>query len=151
MCVIVDANLAAAVFGNSGLADFRPVVEWISSPKKNGQLVAGGQLVDELSRVAGARRYLRSLQQAGRVRLIPDEEVRKEERRVHNSGLCQSNDHHVIALARVSGARTLCSNDRDLCRDFKNPQIISKPRGHIYRNSRHIHLLKHTRSCRKRG
>ena len=43
--------------------------------------------------------------------------------------ICRSNDAHVIALARVSGARLLFTNDRELQSDFKNRQILG---GNIY-------------------
>ena len=51
---------------------------------------------------------------------------------IQQIGECASDDEHVIALARVSGARLLFTNDGDLQADFKNPGIINGPRGVIY-------------------
>ena len=42
------------------------------------------------------------------------EEVEAETASVAGTGLCVSDDEHVIALARASGARLLCSEDQ-LC------------------------------------
>ena len=44
----------------------------------------------------------------------------------------QSDDPHILALAVVSGARLLYSNDRLLQHDFKNPALINQPRGKVY-------------------
>ena len=48
----------------------------------------------------------------------------------------RSNDTHVLALARVSGARLLFTNDDDLKRDFANPDIIPGTPGQIYTTNR---------------
>ncbi len=45
---------------------------------------------------------------------------------------CRSNDTHVIALAQISGARLLYSNDMALHKDFRNKSLIDKPRGKVY-------------------
>jgi hypothetical protein len=146
MCVIIDANLAAAVFAQSPDEDFRPVLDWLFD--KDGRLVSGGKLTQELYKIKAARRSLRTLNQAGRAILVPDREVSKEEEWGVATGLCKSDDPHIIALARTSGARTLCSWDGDLHQDFKNRKLISNPRGTVYQKAEHTHLLRHTSSCR---
>ena len=55
-----------------------------------------------------------------------------EETRLEKKGLCISDDPHVIALARISGARLLCSNDKDLQQDFGTKNLIDRPRGKVY-------------------
>lgn len=146
MCVIVDANLAAEIFGGGNSKRAGPVLRWIGDPKRDGCLVYGGHLAIELARVAGAARYLAGLSRAGRARLIPDPTIDSEQARVRQLG-CTSDDPHVLALARTSGARTLCTEDRALQRDFKNPALIAKPRGSIYSKAEHTRLLRHSRSC----
>ena len=47
-------------------------------------------------------------------------------------GSCRSDDHHVIALAQISGARMLFSNDGALQQDFKNIKLIDQPPGTVY-------------------
>ena len=44
----------------------------------------------------------------------------------------KSDDPHVIALAQVSGARLLYTNDEDLQKDFRNKNLINNPAGKIY-------------------
>ena len=52
--------------------------------------------------------------------------------RLRREGACKSNDLHVLALALVSGARLLYTNDTALINDFGNPGIVARPRGKIY-------------------
>lgn len=63
-------------------------------------------------------------------RSLRDAAVAKIRARAGNS--LRSNDEHVLALALVSGARLLVAHDRRLRRDFRNPSIISGPRGNVY-------------------
>lgn len=155
MCVIIDANIASLVFRQPPDKDFAPVFHWLDDVKKDGRVVYGGQLARELSAVEAARRYLLRLQQAGRARLIPDRDVGPEEKRVVQTGLCKSDDPHVIALARIGGARTLCSQDKRLQKDFRNRELIKNPRGCVYQRPEHACLLRHTGACqhpwRRRG
>ena len=43
-----------------------------------------------------------------------------------------SDDPHVLALAQMSGARLLYSNDKELRNDFKNRKLIHSPNGKVY-------------------
>jgi hypothetical protein len=147
MCVIVDANLASAVFGDPTDADFVPVLHWLREGK--GSVVYGGQLAEELRRVESARIFLAALNQAGGARPLKDEEVCVETKRLRKTGQVVSDDPHVIALARLSGARTLCSRDKTLHADFKNKRLIDNPRGAIYQDPSHWKHLRHTSSCGK--
>lgn len=145
MCLIIDANLAARVFSDTAEADFTPILDWVE--KQGGCLVIGGQLSTELDRIEKARRLVIQWLRAGRARRISTEAVELEQAAVQRKGLCQSNDHHVIALALASGARTLCTHDQALQRDFKNAELIARPRGAIYKRQAHSRLLRHTSSC----
>lgn len=87
-------------------------------------------------------RYFVRLDRRGSARLIADPLVDHETNVVRSTGLCLSDDPHIVALARVSGARVLCSNDDALCADFKNPRLLAKPRGKIYRYAEHSRLIK---------
>ena len=53
-------------------------------------------------------------------------------KRFLRDGVCKSNDLHVLALALVSGARLLYTNDTALIDDFGNREIVTRPRGKIY-------------------
>ena len=147
MCVIIDACVRDLVFSPPPHADACPVLDWIEHGP--GRVAYGGKkLCDELFKSQHARRRLRAWKQAGRASEFPQTIVDAEDTRVKALGLAKSNDTHVIALARVSGARTLYSADGALHADFKNPQLVNDPRGTIYQCSNHAHLLVHTPSCR---
>jgi hypothetical protein len=149
MCLIVDANMASRALGNSLDPDCVPVRDWLF--KGDGCLVFGGRLASELDRVSIARKRLLELNRAGRARRIDDSAVQEEQQTVDATGLCRSNDSHVVALARVSGARVLCTGDGNLRQDFKNPELVSKPRGKLYQREEHAHLLVHSTSCGRRA
>ena len=145
MCVIVDANLAARALRELPEPEFAPLLDWLQTG--GGVLVVGGRLTEELSRLEKPWQFVLNLLRAGRARPVGREQVEQEEAVVAATGHCRSNDHHVLALARVSGARTLCTDDRALQQDFRNPRLISGPRGSIYQRQAHAHLLRHTTSC----
>ncbi len=145
MCVIIDASIASHVFAVPCEADFQPLWDWIEI--KDGKVVYGGELHKELKRLEKTRRRLIQLWRAGKALQMPDKEVCQKERAVVASGQCRSDDPHVIALARVSGARVLCTNDRNLEKDFGNLDIVPRPKGKIYKNADHKHLLQHNRIC----
>ena len=73
---------------------------------------------------------------------VSDERVDAETAIIKQQGLCRSDDPHVIALAKISGARLLCTSDEDLHADFKNPEIVNNPRGSIYQDQSHAPLIK---------
>jgi len=151
LCVIIDADIDNLVFCEIPHHDFLPVFNWLRNPLGNGSMVYGGKNAEELFRREQTRGFIKTLSQAGRAFLFTDEEIATEEANVVNSGLCHSNDTHVIALAKASGARTLCSHDQLLHRDFGDPAILNNPRGSIYQSARHRHLLRHTRSCTQKN
>lgn len=143
MCAIVDASVASRFFRDPIDPELEPLWEWITS--RRGVLVAGGRLLDELYMVGDAARALRNWERAELARFEPRDEVEAETRQIANR--CRSNDAHVIALARLSGARRLCSEDRRLHADFGDPELINNPRGRVYQNKEHAHLLTHDGQC----
>lgn len=62
-------------------------------------------------------------------------------RALQGTGQLRSNDPHILALARASGARLLYTADKDLIADFKNPRIVSRPRGKVYSGAANARLL----------
>ena len=123
MCAIVDANVAHQVFGENRPPAGQRFFEWLSS--RRGQLVVGGRLLEELSGNVGLLQWLRSAGLYGRARSVIDENVNDRAEALRRSNICTSNDEHVIALALVSGARLLYTNDQALIDDFKNRDIIA--------------------------
>ena len=134
MCAIVDTNAAHKVFGSNqahATGAGEGFLRWLNSGK--GKLVIGGERFDqELSRVPKFREWADQAQRAGRLIRQSKDRIDQETERIENSGCLKSDDPHIIALAQVSGARLLFSNDRELQDDFKNPEIINNPRGKIY-------------------
>ncbi len=98
-------------------------------------MALGGKLRQELSDDGKNQNFMRIYNQLGlngRVKDIPDSIVDSEMETLEAQQICRSNDAHILALARVSGARLLYTNDQALQRDFNNPQIVSDPRGQVY-------------------
>ena len=89
------------------------------------------------------------------IRFVKDSEVNALTEDIKRTQVCQSDDPHIIALAKISGARLLYSNDIDLHKDFSDKALIDNPRGRVYstlRNKRfsdsHKRLLARTDLCR---
>jgi hypothetical protein len=99
--------------------------------------------------IQDVRLYLVELERAGRLRFnFSDKALHEEENFLRKAGMCVSNDLHVLALAIVSGARTVATRDQALSKDFRNKAVVDSPRGSIYRDpGKHGHLLCHTSSC----
>ena len=126
MCIILDASCFGDYRDRSN-PDLRPVRQWI---RRGGKLAFSpvGKFLRE--RPPG----LVTLQQAGRVRLIPAAEVRDRLASLKN---LRSNDAHVVALALTAGIHVLVTRDRELEADFKH--VV---RGKIYKTKNHRHLLR---------
>ena len=133
MCAIVDASVAGKLFSSEHRDADKKFFNWINSGK--GRLVVGGQLLEELNKTA-IRRWVRQAIIAGLITRVSKSRVKERETGLLNQGLCKSDDPHVIALAQVSGARLLYSNDKNLQADFKNKDLLSNPRGKVYSTTR---------------
>ena len=132
MCAIVDTNVYHEVFSTGSQSDAgKYFYDWLMR-RNGGTIVSGGEHLRELNRIADFKRVFGERLQAGRARRIPDEAVDSETDRLRSEGTCSSNDEHVLGLARVSGARLLFTNDRDLQDDFGNRQIVRGTRGRVY-------------------
>ena len=137
MCAILDNSVRDQVFGNAPTERGRIFYNWLNTGK--GRLVIGGKkLRAELAGnrpqpgSANFRKWLPTAIRLGRVTEWDDREVDDATRDLKKDKVCQSDDPHIIALARASGARLLYTSDDDLESDFKNARLISKPRGKIY-------------------
>ena len=140
MCAIVDKNILGELWdegGNPAGIGFRKTVEDGKIP-----LVLGGSKMkqefrlDRPGKVTRLEVWIQQLQLAGRLRKEPhsavDAMTQKLELGEGTASQIKSNDHHVIALAVVSGARLLYSNDKDLQKDFGNIQLLGSPKGRVY-------------------
>lgn len=144
MCAIVDASVASRFFNAPVDPELEPLWKWIE--QRNGALAVGGKLLlKEYAEVGNAARLVRNWERAGLAHVVSASEVKAEANAIE--GRCTSDDAHVVALARLSGARILCSSDKDLHRDFRDPELINAPRGYVYQSAGHQHLLAHQVKC----
>ena len=130
MCAIVDNNVANEVFGRKAPEAGRHFRRWLGS--RNGRLVVGGRLLEELRGSSEFREWFQQNELSGRLLQVNAEEVGREEEGIKRSKLQTSDDEHVLALAVASGARLLYTNDSLLMDDFRNRNIISGTPGKIY-------------------
>ena len=129
MCAIVDANVAGEVFGDNRSPAGKEFFDWVS--KRHGRIVAGGKLLEELNKTR-AREWVREAINSGRIIRVKKSDVEDLENQLRLDQICKSNDPHVIAVAILSGARLLYSNDESLQYDFKAKNLIDNPRGRVY-------------------
>lgn len=149
MCLIIDANIRDLFFDRDDR--FSAIWEWIDSGK--GRLVFGGKQLTEMAGNYQVRRIIYRLEQAGQAIIRDAKLIDSEAEGIRDA--CRSNDAHVVALARVSGARTLVSNDDELGNDFKDKKLVDRPRGKVFRGDtlkpyarRDCQgLIGHTKSC----
>ena len=153
MCAIVDNNVASEVFGRNPPAAGKHFRRWLGG--RNGRLAVGGRLLEELRGNSDFREWFQQNELSGQLLQVSAEEVDQQERRIKRTGLCASDDEHVLALALVSGARLIYTNDAALIADFKNRGIVANPRGKVYSTvennevtSAHRRLLADRTLCR---
>ncbi len=140
MCLILDTDIVHLVFPRPA-RNYVPVHEAIT--ERRARIVyGGGRLLTEYQGMGEFWRLLYRLDQQGSARKVSDNKVDLETESVCESGLCRSNDQHIIGLARVSGARLLCTDDGSLMRDFTDPALISEPRGKVYKRPAHVDLIR---------
>lgn len=139
MClVIVDAHFINEVISTNCCQGLLPIRR--AMMEKRIILVYGGTKLKReyapiISRIA-------SLDRAGIAKLVPDRKVDDETTVLVGDSRLSSDDPHIIALARVSGARLLCSQDQNLHCDFKNLDLVPRPKGNIYQNTNHKSLIR---------
>jgi len=132
VCAILDANAIHELFQPSKFEAGREFIEWINSGK--GILITGGKAYQEF-RVGLSKEGRNWAQQArlsGKLQVINKEKVDKKTERIKASASYKSDDPHILALAQISGARLLYSNDPKLQKDFKDKALIDNPRGKVY-------------------
>ena len=131
MCAILDASVVSQVFGTKCPPAGTAFFNWIAH--RHGRLVFGGRTLDrELSHNRHFRKWVRQAILSGKARRLNDDQVDLVAEELKRSGRCRSNDAHVIAVARISGARLLYSNDKRLNKDFVDPQLVPVPCGQVY-------------------
>ena len=150
MCLILDTNRFGDALSTPVPDAYKPLLRWLTDPQGDGALVLGGtKYRAEIARHQSARRFFVEQLRAGRAIRIEDAAVDEEEKRLQADEACSSDDEHVIALARASGARVVCTEDQALWVDLKNKALLDSPRGRVYRTADHTGLLHHDPGCRR--
>ena len=131
MCIIIDNNK----FGEFDSPDAVPIRKWL---QKSGHIVycIDGKFEEVPSK---ARGFLIEYERKGKATCYLWDKVKLEMASL--PGEIKSDDEHILALARVSGARLLFSGDKNLHDDFKNAEIIGNPSGKVYQSQKHKRLL----------
>lgn len=145
MCIIIDANRLSVMFSQPNNEDIRPIHKWING--NHGRIVysTGGDFTGDVH--GNARSALAELRRSGKARRVSSKECKSMSEEISKGANCRSNDIHVLALAVVSNARLLYTEDKALQDDFKTGKwkdgkyIISGPRGSIYSGKRNSDLL----------
>lgn len=132
--------------------DMIPIYKWIKT--KKGKIVYSNhsQIKKEFNKHHKMKVFLKDRDSAGQgqVKRISSQEVEDAIIEIKKQAQKQkyelkSNDIHIVALAKASKAKLLCSADRDLHKDFK--KLISK--GEIYQNQKNHKKLLARNICPK--
>lgn len=134
MCAIIDANVAHELVRPNRPEAGARFLDYVEAGKL--KVVVGGRLRQELERTR-MRVWIQQALLAEKVRSVNDSQVDRYTEDLEQSGECISDDPHIIALAQISGARLLYSNDINLQKDFKNYRLVSGPRGRVYTTLRY--------------
>ncbi|MDE0058363.1 MAG: hypothetical protein OXI22_09895 [Defluviicoccus sp.] len=146
MCIIVDASVLGKFLAEPPGADALPIHKWLT--RRRGKLVysTGGKFAEEI--VGKARERLLVYVRAD-MAVVEAREHELHEQEQALAADIRSNDPHVLALARVSGARLLYTEDGDLMTDFKDKRFVDRPRGKVYSRAANENLLR-TANCAPR-
>lgn len=135
MPFIIDNNVVQRILCDKSDPKFCKLSRCLFEGKPFGVVFFyGGKLAEEYCRNKTVLRLLVQLDRAGRARRIDSSLIEYELKGIAQQKI-KSDDEHVLALARASGARVLCSEDGDLISDFKNLSIIPRPKGKVYSES----------------
>ena len=152
MCAIIDASIVGELFCSQKHDAAQKFFEWVNTGE--GRLVVGGKVLTELDDNSTFRTWRQQATLAGRLKIKKADTVNESMNKLKIASRHRSDDPHVLALAQISGARLLYSNDRDLQQDFKNKDLIAHPRGKVYSTRErqdftdsHRRLLRRTDLC----
>lgn len=127
MCAIVDANVAHEVFGSTRPPAGKGFFDALNSGSL--PLVESEKVTKELEEYSKFKVWARRARSMGILRSENEDRVFASEKKFQNNPMRKSDDPHILALAMVSGARLLYSNDKNLHKDFK--KLLAK-RGKVY-------------------
>tara|TARA_R110000823_G_scaffold315677_1_gene449424 strand:+ start:10811 stop:11278 length:468 start_codon:yes stop_codon:yes gene_type:complete len=152
MCLIIDVNSIPSVFDEkaSDHENFLPIKSWIYEGK--GKIIYGGStFLGELGKLERYRRLFQLLSDAGSVVVLDKSEVDRHEDEVKKSMKRDCDDPHLIAIARVSKCKVICTKDARADKHIKDKNNYTKdscpPK--IYRTKRSAQHLINDKNCVK--
>ena len=141
MCVVLDSNKIGDFLNHK--PNMVPIHNWLKT--QNGKLVYSDhpQIETEIKKHAKMPVFLKERKRTGQAKQIPsrlvNQEIAEIKQKVKKQGYkLKSNDIHIVALAKASGSKLLCSEDQKLHKDFQ--KLIDN--GSIYQYKSHKKLLK---------
>ena len=118
MCVILDADAASQSFGPHATEAGKRFLEYIAGGKL--LLVVGGCLRFELAKCNDDfRRWMARVKVHHGIFNVEDDDVEQATEELVKGGRHESDDPHILALADLSGADLIFTNDKALQRDCK--------------------------------
>ena len=124
MCIVLDASKFGK-FQRRADENMKPVRDWVY--RGYGKIAYAN--TEDLKREwdKEAPKLRKELQRRAKLKLVPTNAVQIKQAELQ--GKVQSNDAHIIALAIVADIQLLISDDKDLCSDFMNPDLVG---GEVY-------------------
>ena len=124
MCIVLDASKFGK-FQRRADENMKPVRDWVY--RGYGKIAYAN--TEDLKREwdKEAPKLRKELQRRAKLKLVPTNAVQIKQAELQ--GKVQSNDAHIIALAIVADVQLLISDDKDLCSDFMNPDLVG---GEVY-------------------
>jgi hypothetical protein len=167
MCIIIDKSIIGIFLSNKPehRVLFNPVGEYLTSNKNDGILIYGEKNGEEILVSPDFISYVGELYSINRAKICPNPKSKEETSKFQKAkkdilkqrdrlGIKLTNDIHVLALAKVSGARTLICNDGLLEDNFTDIRIIPTPKGKLYlgrlgngKFHHHPNVLDHCKGC----
>ena len=138
MCMIIDASRLGTFFAEPMSPEAVPIHRWLNRGRGTVVYSTEGKFRTEI--VGNVKRKLTDLVRDGRANRVSKARLAQHLNAIAQLPI-QSNDPHVLALARASRARLLYTADQALIDDFKNAQLINHPRGKVYTRASNAGLL----------
>lgn len=151
MCAIIDADVTTEIVGKNRTGAGVGFLAWITDG--GGKLIYGGsRQLEEYKKVSGFAELVEELSRQDLARRLDDLEVDGLSNKLVRKHVLKSKqkDSHILAIAILSGARMLFSNDKPLHEDFKNTSIIS-PKGKVFSTNDKSHTNDNKDFTRKKA
>jgi len=114
MCFVLDTNSFHLIFDPSSQnhSDFKPLLKWLYKKPKTSLVFGGKKYRTELSNIHKYDYMLVELKRKRKLKIICDEIVDDEEKRIRKLIKCKNfDDQHIVAIFCASGCMIFASKD----------------------------------------